>query len=160
MSERPAYTRVQLEPLIAPKSVAIVGASPRAGSFGMRTLENLSRFEGEILLVNAKYERIGERACYPSLKALPRPPDCAVLVVPSEAVEATLQEAAAARVGSVIVYASGYGEMDRVESARAQRRLAEIARAAAASCSAASTPSRGTTSTTQSGACGSAASEA
>jgi acyl-CoA synthetase (NDP forming) len=128
--DRPAYTRAQLERLIAPKSIAVVGASPRAGSFGMRTLENLAHFPGEILPVNAKYERIGERVCYPSLGALPRPADCAVLVVPREGVEAAVEEAAAAGVGSVIVYASGYGEMDRAERGKAQRRLAEIARAA------------------------------
>lgn len=131
MSERAAYTRAQLERLLAPKSIAVVGASPRAGSFGMRTLENLAHYRGEVLPVNAKYASIGERACYPSLKALPQAPDCAVLVVPREAVEATVEEAAAAGVGSLIVYASGYGEMERAESARAQCRLAEIARAAA-----------------------------
>jgi acyl-CoA synthetase (NDP forming) len=127
---RAAYTRAELERLIAPRSVAIVGASPRAGSFGMRTLENLARYKGAVYPVNAKYERIGERACYPSLAALPQPPDCVVLVVPREGVETALQEAAAARAGSVIVYASGYGEMAREEAGRAQRRLAEIARAA------------------------------
>src|SRR5512135_1500179 len=128
--DRPAYTRAQLERLIAPKSIAVVGASPRAGSFGMRTLENLAHFPGAILPVNAKYERIGERACYPSLGALPTAADCAVLVVPREGVEAAVEEAAAAGIGSVIVYASGYGEMARAERGKAQRRLAEIARAA------------------------------
>ena len=127
---RAAYTRAELARLIAPRSVAIVGASPRAGSFGMRTLENLVHYGGAVYPVNAKYERIGERACYASLAALPQPPDCVVLVVPREGVEAALQEAAAARAGSVIVYASGYGEMAREDAGRAQRRLAEIARAA------------------------------
>ena len=127
---RAAYTRAELARLIAPRSVAIVGASPRAGSFGMRTLENLAHYGGAIYPVNAKYPRIGERACYASLAALPQPPDCVVLVVPREGVEAALEEAAAARAGSVIVYASGYGEMAREDSAQAQRRLAGIARAA------------------------------
>jgi acyl-CoA synthetase (NDP forming) len=130
MSARPAYTRAALEPLLAPKSIAIVGASPRANSFGMRTLENLSQYGGEVLLVNSRYERIGDRACHPSLAALPHAPDCAVLVVPADAVEATLGEAAAAGARSAIVYASGYGEMEAAERTRAQRRLAEIAWAA------------------------------
>jgi acyl-CoA synthetase (NDP forming) len=96
----------------------------------MRTLENLAHYGGAIYPVNAKYERIGERACYASLAALPQSPDCVVLVVPREGVEAALEEAAAARAGSVIVYASGYGEMAREDAGRAQRRLAGIARAA------------------------------
>ncbi|MEX1074329.1 MAG: CoA-binding protein, partial [Burkholderiales bacterium] len=56
---RAAYSRAELERLIAPRSIAVVGASPRAGSFGMRTLENLAGFEGEVFPVNAKYEAIG-----------------------------------------------------------------------------------------------------
>jgi acyl-CoA synthetase (NDP forming) len=127
---RAAYTRAELARLIAPRSVAIVGASPRAGSFGMRTLENLAHYGGAVYPVNAKYERVGERACYASLAALPQPPDCVVLVVPREGVEAALEEAAAAGAGGVIVFASGYGEMERADAGRSQRRLAEIARAA------------------------------
>ena len=53
-----------------------------------------------------------------------------MLAVLRDGVEAMLEEAAAAGVGSVIVYASGYGEMARAESATAQARLGEIVRAA------------------------------
>ena len=129
-TDRPVYTRAQLERLIAPQSIAIVGASPRAGSFGLRTLENLAHFRGQIYPVNSRYQEIGARACYASLSALPAKPDCVVLVVPREAVEDSVKEAAAAGAGAVIVYASGYGEMERAESGAAQRRLADIARAA------------------------------
>lgn len=128
--QRPIYTRAQLERLIAPKSIAIVGASPRAGSFGLRTLENLAHFRGAIWPVNAKYEKIGEHACYPSLAALPGKPDLVALVVPREGVEAALGEAAAAGAGGVVVYASGYGEMERDEGAAEQRRLAALVQAA------------------------------
>jgi acyl-CoA synthetase (NDP forming) len=127
---RAIYTRAQLERLIAPKSIAIVGASPRAGSFGLRTLENLAHFRGAVWPVNAKYEKIGEHACYPSLAALPGRPDLVALVVPREGVEAALREAAAAGAGGVVVYASGYGEMERDEGAAEQRRLAELVQSA------------------------------
>ncbi|MEO8717113.1 MAG: acetate--CoA ligase family protein [Burkholderiales bacterium] len=127
---RATYTRAQLERLIAPRSIAVVGASPRAGSFGMRTLENLAQYAGEVFPVNAKYERIGERNCYASLAALPRAPDCVVLVVPREGVENTLEEAAAAGAGAAIVGASGSGKMAHDDAGRTQRRLADIARAA------------------------------
>lgn len=130
MLSRNLYTRAELERLIAPRSIAIVGASPRAGSFGLRTLENLAHFRGAIWPVNAKYRKVGEHACHASLAALPGKPDLVALVVPREGVEAALMEAAAAGAGGVVVYASGYGEMARDEGAVAQRRLAEIARAA------------------------------
>ena len=127
---RSLYTRAELSRLIAPRSIAIVGASPRAGSFGLRTLENLAHFRGDIWPVNAKYQEVGGHACYPSLAALPGKPDLVALVVPREGVEAALNESAAAGAGGVIVYASGYGEMAREEGAAAQQRLAAIARAA------------------------------
>lgn len=127
---RNLYSRAELERLIAPRSIAIVGASPRAGSFGLRTLENLAHFRGAIWPVNAKYQKIGEHACYPSLAALPGKADLVALVVPREGVEAALREAAEAGAGGVIVYASGYGEMGRDEESAAQQRLAGIARAA------------------------------
>lgn len=129
-TDRPPYTRAQLARLIAPRSIAIIGASPRPASFGMRTLENLAHFKGAIYPVNAKYERIGDLACYPSLKDLPRAPDCALLVVPREGVEAALREAVAVGAGGAIVYASGYGEMAGEDAGAAQRRLAQIGQAA------------------------------
>ena len=128
--QRGVYTRAELDRLIAPRSIAIVGASPRAGSFGLRTLENLAHFRGAIWPVNAKYRKVGEHTCHASLAALPGKPDLVALVVPRESVEAALKEAAAAGAGGVVVYASGYGEMGRDEGAAAQRRLADIARAA------------------------------
>ena len=129
-AQRAAYTRAELDKLIAPRSIAVVGASSRAGAFGMRTLENLAQYAGEVFPVNAKYDSVAGRRCYPSLAALPHAPDCVVLVVPREAAEASLEEAAAAGAGAAIVYASGYGEMAREDAGRAQQRLAAIARAA------------------------------
>ncbi len=127
---RNVYGLAELKRLISPRSIAVVGASPRAGSFGLRTLANLAHFRGAVYPVNARYEQIAGLTCHASLAALPEKPDCAVLAVPRDRVEAMLEEAAAAGVGSVIVYASGYGEMARAESATAQARLGEIARAA------------------------------
>jgi len=127
---RAAYSRAELERLIAPRSIAVVGASPRAGSFGMRTLENLAQYAGEVFPVNAKYESIGALRCYASLAALPQVPDCVVLVVPREGAQGALEDAAAAGAGAAIVFASGYGEMAHDEAGRAQRRLTDIARAA------------------------------
>ena len=129
-TQRPPYTRAQLARLIAPRSIAIVGASTRPASFGMRSLENLANFKGAIYPVNPKYERIGDLVCYPSLRDLPQAPDCALLVVPREGVEAALREAVAVGAGGAIVYASGYGEMAGEDAGAAQRRLAQIGQAA------------------------------
>ena len=127
---RKVYGLAELRPLIAPRSIAVVGASQRAGSFGLQTLDNLAHFRGAIYPVNARYGEIAGRKCHGSLAALPEKPDCVVLVVPREAVQASVEEAVAAGAGSVIVYASGYGEMAGAGSAAAQRRLVDTARAA------------------------------
>ena len=58
-----------LEPMLSPRSIAIVGASDRAGSFGRSTLEQTiaGGFTGEIFPVNPRLsEALGLR-CYPSL---------------------------------------------------------------------------------------------
>jgi acyl-CoA synthetase (NDP forming) len=124
---RAVYRHAELDRVLNPKSVCIVGASPRIGSFGERVLTNLSGFGGNIYLVNAKYQAIGDRRCYPGLAALPESPDCVAVVAPREAVEEIVLEAARLRVGGVILYASGYAETRLAERMELQRRLGDIA---------------------------------
>ena len=128
ITTRAPFTHSDLSRLVDPRTIAIVGMSPRAGAFGMRSFENLQHFAGEVFLVNGKYDRIAERPCYASLSALPKPPDCVVLVVPKDGVEALLVEAADVGAGGVIVYASAYGEMAEGDGKAAQDRIAAIAR--------------------------------
>jgi acyl-CoA synthetase (NDP forming) len=125
---RPVYRHAELDRVLNPKSIAIVGASPKAGSFGDRVLRNLAGFDGDIYLVNSKYERLGERRCFPSVASLPVIPDCVAVTVPRESVEDVVREAAQAGAGGVILYASGYAETQLPERIEQQRRLGDIAR--------------------------------
>jgi acyl-CoA synthetase (NDP forming) len=125
---RSPYSHGELKRALNPDSIAIIGASTRAGSFGERSLSNLSRYDGRIYLVNAKYQQIDDRPCYPSLKALPEVPDCVVITVPREAVEEVIRECAELGVGGAIVFASGYSETAKAERVLEQNRLAELAR--------------------------------
>jgi acyl-CoA synthetase (NDP forming) len=122
------YRHAELVRLLHPASIAVIGASARPGSFGERVLDNLVNYTGAIYPVNARYERIGERVCYPSVASLPRVPDCAVITAAREAVEEILLDCAKAGVGGVIVFASGYAETGRTDRIAAQARLAAIAR--------------------------------
>ena len=106
----------------------MIGASTRAGSFGERVVVNLQHYGGRVYPVNARYERIGEQRCYPNVAALPEVPDCAVVTAPREAVEEIVEECAAAGVGGVIVFASGYAETGKEDRIAQQHRLAAIAR--------------------------------
>lgn len=128
MTDRPLHTQEQLRRLVQPDSIAVVGASPKPGSFGKRTLDNLASFGGRVCAVNPKYQQIDAVPCYPSLDAIPQVPDCVVLCVASDAVVSMVESCADLGVGGVIIYASGFAEMPGEEGALAQARLAEISR--------------------------------
>jgi acetate---CoA ligase (ADP-forming) len=123
---REVYRHAELDRVLNPKNVCIVGASPKVGSFGERVLGNLAGFDGNIYLVNAKYAAIGARRCHPSLAALPENPDCVAVVAPRDAVEEIVLECARLRVGGVILYASGYAETQLPERIALQQRLRDI----------------------------------
>jgi acetyl-CoA synthetase len=123
------YRRAELVRLLAPRSVAVIGASSRKGSFGERVLSNMSAFQGAIYPVTTSgQEKIGAHTAYASIAALPEVPDCAVIVVPRDAVEQCVEACARAGVGGAIVFASGYGETGSAAGRQLEERLAAISR--------------------------------
>lgn len=124
--KRHVYRHEAMRRLVSPRSIAVVGASPRAGSFGLRTLTNLSTFKGAVYPVNARYRNVAGLDCHASIAALPEVPDCAVIAVSRDLVEAAVAECVAAGVGGVIVYASGYSETRRPEYQDLQARLVRM----------------------------------
>src|SRR5580700_2582695 len=81
-----------IQALLRPRSIAIVGASAREGSFGFRLIAALTsgRYRGTVYPINPRYEEIAGHRCYPSLKALPELADCAAFAVSDDLVEAAL----------------------------------------------------------------------
>jgi hypothetical protein len=68
-ASRPLYRPDELARTFAPRSIAVVGVSTNRASFGSITYANIAapgRFAGPVYMVNAKYERIDEKPCYPS----------------------------------------------------------------------------------------------
>ena len=110
-----------LAPLLEPRSVAVVGASARPGSFGDQLVSQLlaGGYRGTVHLVNPRYREVAGRPCHPSLEDLPGPADLAVLAVPNAALEAQLQAAAAAGVPAAVVFASCLEPPDLAERLRA-----------------------------------------
>src|SRR5215469_17212375 len=106
-------TTQQLGSLFHPRGVAIVGASdtsPWSRNF-YGNLTNLE-FHGAVIPVHPRHHStfgIPNRA---SLREVDEPVDLAVLLVPTGAVEAVLEDAAAAGIGNVIVVSAGFGEQD------------------------------------------------
>ncbi len=125
---RSVYKHDALDRLFNPKSIAIYGISPNPASFGAKTVANLAPWDGHLLLINPKYDTIGTRPCHPSIAALPEKPDCVIITLPMEAVDAAATECAASGARSAIVFASGYAEMSEPARIAAQQRLSAIAR--------------------------------
>jgi acyl-CoA synthetase (NDP forming) len=105
---------IALRPLLRPRSVAIVGVSPEAGSLGGNVLANLTRigFKGDIHLVSRNNREIGGRACVGSIDELPDGIDVAVLAVPRQASIDAVKACVRRKVGAALVFASGFAEMD------------------------------------------------
>ena len=96
----------RLKPLLAPRSIALVGGSPREGSVGNLMIRSLIKggFPGELSVVNPKYDAVEGLEAFPSLRDLPQPPDLAVLSVSSRRMEALMREAIEAGVRSAVVF--------------------------------------------------------
>ncbi|MBC7576867.1 MAG: acetate--CoA ligase family protein [Tardiphaga sp.] len=124
------YRRDQLRRLIAPRSVAIIGASDRKSSFGNRAMENLQDFDGPVHLVNARATSVAGRPCFASVAAIGEAPDCVFIAVPREMVESVVRECAAAGVGGAVIVASGLAETAKPDRIADQQRIVEIARRA------------------------------
>jgi acyl-CoA synthetase (NDP forming) len=94
--------------LLEARSVALVGASARPGSFGDQLVAQLlsGGYRGTVHLVNPRYREVAGLACQPSLAELPGPVDLAVLAVPNAALEAQLAAAVAAGIPAAVIFAS------------------------------------------------------
>lgn len=97
--------------LLCPQTIAIVGASPKEGSFGDRLLRSIRflGFEGELALVNPRYDSIGEMPCYASIADVPSPVDCAAFAVGDGHLIASVSEAVAAGVRGAVMFGRAHG---------------------------------------------------
>lgn len=105
----------RLRPLLNPRSVAIVGASAREGSFGNYTVSELlvGGFKGVCYPINPNYQEILGQRCYPTLLDLPEAPDLAILAIPSGGLEATLDQAIERGVRAAVIFANAQVPNDR-----------------------------------------------
>ncbi|HEX4039455.1 MAG TPA: bifunctional acetate--CoA ligase family protein/GNAT family N-acetyltransferase [Acidobacteriaceae bacterium] len=114
--------RSPLASIFTPKSVAVIGATDRAGSVGCTVLTNLlaSPFGGPVWPVNPKRPSILGVPAYKSIRDLPGIPDLIVVTTPAATVPAIIEEAVAVGVPSAIVISAGFKEVG--ESGKALER--------------------------------------
>jgi len=121
--------RLPLDAIFAPRAVAVIGATERAGSVGRSILRNLieSPFGGTVYPVNPKRPNVlGIRSC-PRIAAVPEPIDLAVVVTPAPTVPGVIGECVAAGVRGAIIISAGFKEVGP-EGAELERQVLEEAR--------------------------------
>ena len=118
-----------LSPLLAPRSVAVVGASSNLTSLAGKPVRFLRDSGADVAVypVNPGREEIGGYRTYPDPSALPEAPDVGLVVVPAPAVLPAVEALARRGARSAIVVSSGFAEAGGEAGASAQRRLREIA---------------------------------
>ncbi len=103
-----------LDALLAPTSVALVGATERSGSVGSTIAGNLIApglgapgFGGDIMFVNPKADFVHGRPCFESIAALPKTPDLVVIATPAPTVAQLVGEAAVRGARAAVVITAG-----------------------------------------------------
>jgi acetyltransferase len=105
--------RHYLQPLLAPRSVALVGATEREGALGRIVWQNLAAgaLRGGLHPVNLKYRKVFGAAVARRLQDLAAPVDLAVVVTPAVSVPGVIEDAARAGIKAAVVLSSGFGEI-------------------------------------------------
>ena len=116
--------------LLAPRSVALVGASDDSAKVAGRPLVFLRRagFAGKVYPVNPNREIVQNERAWPSVAALPEVPDHAYILSPTETVIAAVEACASAGIALVSILASGFSEAGHEGIAREQRLREIVAR--------------------------------
>ncbi len=105
--------RQPLSSLLAPETIAVIGATDRAGSVGHALLWNLvtNSFRGTVFPVNPKRHSVLGIKAYSDIKAVPEPVDLAIVATPAPTVPGIICDCASSGVKSAIIISSGFKEM-------------------------------------------------
>lgn len=117
---------------LAPRSIAVIGASENPNKIGGRPIAYLSRFgfKGEVYPINPARDTLQGVRAYKGLADLPAVPEAAVIVVPGQLAVDAVKDCAAAGVKLAIVMASGFGETADPAGRAQEREMVAAARAA------------------------------
>jgi len=120
-----------LDPILRPRSVAVVGASRERGTIGNQLVVNLVDygFTGMVFPVNPRAAAVRGIRAYPSVEAIGVPVDLAVVAVPKQYVLAVAEDCARSGVRGIVVISAGFREVGP-EGAQRERLLVEVVRRA------------------------------
>ncbi|MFX1509973.1 MAG: CoA-binding protein [Promethearchaeota archaeon] len=118
----------QFDDFIHSKSVALIGTSPSAGFYWLKSFLNYG-FPGKIYPVNPKVEETLGFKFYKTLSEISDPIDYAILRVPAHLVPKVLKECIAKGVKAVTIFTSGFSELGTKEGAQREKEITEIIKA-------------------------------
>ena len=104
--------RHPLDPIFAPRIVAVIGATASKGSVGRTVFQNLGRggFEGTVYPVNPKRSSVLCVKAYPNIGAIPEKVDLAVITTPAATAPGLIGECADAGVPAAVIISAGFKE--------------------------------------------------
>ena len=113
----------RLKNLLAPQSIALIGASPRHGSVGRAILDNIRKaeFKGQFGLVNPRYPEIDGVAAVDSLAKLAFVPELVVLTAPARTIPDLIDEAGRRGTAGAVIVSAGLGHGSGSLGDRAER---------------------------------------
>ena len=119
-----------LEAVFAPRSVAVIGASPDPARLGHTVLRNIveNGYAGAVFPIHPTAAEILGRRCYASVLAVPDPIDLAVIVIPPRHVLSVVDECGRKGVRGLVVITAGFKEVGG-EGRESERQLVATARA-------------------------------
>ncbi len=119
-----------LDAVLRPKAVAVIGASTRPESVGLMIMHNLlsGGFDGPIMPVNPKHKAVVGMLCYPDVKSLPVTPDLAVICTPPATVPMLVGELGERGTKGVIVITAGFRELGNAEGRALEQAMLDAAR--------------------------------
>lgn len=125
-----ATTRSAIDALLAPRSVAFVGASSDPEKLGSLSMANLigHGFTGAVYPIHRSATELQGRRCYASFADLPEAPDLAFLVLPAAQCVEAAREAGARGARAAVIAASGFREAGTAEGERLQDELVRVSR--------------------------------
>ncbi|WP_375464589.1 bifunctional acetate--CoA ligase family protein/GNAT family N-acetyltransferase [uncultured Methylobacterium sp.] len=101
----------RIDALLAPRSIALVGAGERAGSLGRAVLDNVrgAGFAGPIWPVNLLYRKVDGLACVSRLVDLTQAPDLVVVATPPAAIPGIIEDACRTGASAALILTAGLG---------------------------------------------------
>src|SRR3954447_12914317 len=119
-----------LDRVLAPRRVAVIGASGRPRAVGHLVLSNMraAGVTGTLMPVNPHETEIDGLPVYADIAALPEDPDLAVIATPPETVPGLITQLAARGCAGAVVITAGFGEGSSADGMRLRQAMLDAAR--------------------------------